>query len=58
MQEAKEKSETATERDEDRDSVRGTIQLQHPHRPAAPLSYLRAAVKWVLPGTRTEHESL
>lgn len=32
MQEAKEKSETATETDEDRDSVRGTNQLQQSQR--------------------------
>lgn len=51
MQEAKEKSETATETDEDRDSVRGTIQLQQSQRSEVPQSYLRAAVKWVLPGT-------
>lgn len=56
MQEAKEKSERARETDEDRDSVRGTIQLQQ--RSQVPQSYLHAAVKRVLPGTRTEHESL
>lgn len=54
MQEAKEKSETATETDEDRDSVRGTTQLQQSQRSEVTLSYLRAAVKWVLPETRTE----
>lgn len=58
MQEAKEKSETATETDEDRDSVRGTIQLQQPQRSEVPQSYLRAAVKWLLTGTRTKDESL
>lgn len=58
MQEAKEKSETATETDEDRDNVRGTTQLQQSQRSEVPQSYLRAAVKWVLPGTRNEDESL